>query len=200
MRHHRWPSRLSVVLGAAGAVIIVVVVAATILSARHRNQTLTPPRPLAKTPGPGYLLFTDMDAGFEIEYPQHWTPTAQHPGVEFDDDAADPDYIVQVLLPTVAQDPNTDWVTYELEQLRTNTGATSFTQQDGIAGRVIGGQQWNGGAATLLVGENTIDVQVFATVYQGKPYVVNLAAANGSIVQAQSEYFDAMLNSFAFLS
>lgn len=157
-------------------------------------------RPTA-TPLPraGFTYYTDDTDGFQLQFPAHWEQIDQNPGVEFDDNAQNPVYILQVLLPT-NQGTNPDWVAAELDKLQQTTNVTDIVRAPGIVQAHFGNVVWSGGAALLKEGDSTIAVQVLATTYDGRTYVVNELVANGDIADAENRYFDAMLNSFAFLS
>ncbi len=149
---------------------------------------------------PQYNWYVDAESAFQMQYPQSWEYNQQQPGVEFDDNTQDPNYIVQVLLPNVGQVTTNDWVAYELDKLRQTTNASSMSLANGRQQRQIGGDLWESGAATLVTGEETLQVQVYATVHAGTVFLINLIVANTHLATAPPQYFEVMLDSFAFLS
>lgn len=149
-------------------------------------------------PQPGYAYYTDHASGFQIQYPHSWQSIPQNPGVEIDDSAQNPAYVMQVLLPAETQDATTDWVAYELNNLRQTSGTTAFKRLDGTLQLQAGGLTWTGAAATLQQGTTTINVQVYSTVHLDRTYVINLLAANAPIETARARYFNTMLNTLAF--
>jgi hypothetical protein len=113
-----------------------------------------------------------------------------------------------VALPSLSalSDPNSDpaqastWVSYEL-----NTFAQKYPQNfillnSGSQTREIGGFTWQSGAGLITNNSSGIHLQVYATVYQGKPYLINLLCAQDRFSAGSLEYFDPMLSSFVFLN
>ncbi len=175
------------------------------------TATLTPSPTVYPTPTPmlGFQVYIPKDhaEGFLIQYPTTWTASSNYPGVEFDDDKVNPTHEVQVLLPGdatavgVAGDPNdaSVWVNYELNKLAEKWGA-SFSQVSGPAPAVqINNVTWQSGQAMLSENQTHIRVQVYATVHDGKVYIVNQLAGNDTFYDSVSRYFMPMLRSFTFL-
>lgn len=194
-------------VGALAGTVVALVLATLLIihpwqraNAGHPATMTTASQTPFPTPLPGFALYVEANSGFQLQYPQQWDNIAQNPGIEFDDNAQNPVYIVQVLVPTDSQDANIDWVTYELERLNETTNATNFQRQADVPQRTISGELWNGGEANLTVGADSITVQVYATIHQGKPYLINLIADSDVMLTAQAEYFNTMLDSFTFLS
>lgn len=175
------------------------------------TATLTPPPTVYPTPTPmlGFQVYVPKDRGegFLIQYPTTWTANSNYPGVEFDDDKINPTHEVQVLLPGdatavgVSGDPNdaSVWVNYELNKLAEKWG-TSFSQVSGPAPAVqINNVTWQSGQAMLSENQTHIRVQVYATVHDGKVYIINQLAGNDTFYDSVSRYFMPMLRSFTFL-
>ncbi len=202
LRRHRWSSALAVLLGGAAVVLL----ASGVLLAMH-DQTgaqIVKPTP-TPTPGlatptlvPGFVYYTDPVSGFQAQYPTSWQSIPQNPGVEFDDSQT-PTYILQILLPTDGLDVTRDWVAYEMGVLRQSYGTGNFQQAPGTITASIGGALWTGGAATIKQGQINFAVKVLTTVHDGHVFVINMYAANVSMADAESRYFDTILNSFIFL-
>lgn len=201
---YRWTEAL------IGVVTLVIAgMLATSLSLAHEHSTVNAPSiPTATVPlptvtplpQPGFVYYTDSAVGFQLQYPHGWQSIPQNPGVEIDDSAQNPAFILQVLLPTENQDGTTDWVAFELNNLRQNTGTTGFKRLEGTLHLQAGGMTWTGAAATLQQGTTTINVQVYSTVRQGRAFVINLLAANAPIETARTRYFNAMLSTLTFAS
>ncbi len=162
--------------------------------------TPTPLLTPTPSPKPGFSYYTEAVSNFQVQYPSGWVVVPQNPGVEVDDSPQTPTYIQQELMPTENLDLQTNWVQYEFNNLRQTSGTSNFQQIGGISQMVIGGEQWNSGLATLLQGTNTITVRVFATVHHDRAYIINLLAANVDMTTAQTQYFNDILNTFAFLT
>lgn len=175
------------------------------------TATLTPSPTIYPTPTPmiGFQVYVPRDRaeGFLIQYPATWIANSNYPGVEFDDDKINPTHEVQVLLPGdatavgVSGDPNdaSVWVNYELNKLAEKWG-TSFSQVSGPAPAVqINDVTWQSGQAMLSENQTHIRVQVYATVHDGKVFIINQLASNDTFYDSVSRYFMPMLHSFTFL-
>ena len=71
-----------------------------------------------------------------------------------------------------------------------------------MVGRVptttIGGANWSYGIATYQLNSATERVEVFATVYQHKAYIIELQAPDAQFDTLNTSYFEPMLNRFQF--
>jgi hypothetical protein len=169
------------------------------------TPTVTPiPSP---TPMLGFQVYVDRADGFLIQYPTTWVYSLVSPGVQFDDDANNIAYEVQVLVPgdatsvgpSTTPDDASVWVTYEMSTLSKQFQG-SFQQVPGPApAATIGKQLWQSGVALITVGQTRIRVQVYATVYLGKPYLINLLAVDDRFDAGTIQFFTPMLQSFEFL-
>lgn len=171
------------------------------------RPTVTPTPPDGITPMPGFAVYKDQVQGFIIQYPYTWTYTPANPGIEFDDDSNSPGYIVQVLVPGDAtsagngaqQNDAAAWVSYELGNL-SKQWQGNFEQVPGPSPDVrIGGVVWQTGMALLGSSTSRARVQVYATVYHGKPYIINVLTAENEFTFGSHAYFEPMLRSFVFL-
>jgi hypothetical protein len=63
----------------------------------------------------------------------------------------------------------------------------------------IGGEAWQTGGLLVTGSDPSICVQVYATVYNGKPYIITLSAYNDRFIAGNIEFFTPMLKSFQFL-
>lgn len=117
------------------------------------------------------------------------------------------------------------WVNYELSHLRTIYPNNFISVSDGETTREIGGVTWSGGAGVItnVTGQSAtptagatatpsvtptatpnisrgsgIRVQVFATVYNNQPYIIDLVSVADRFPAGRLEFFDPMLNSFRF--
>jgi hypothetical protein len=183
------------------------------------TQAPTPTPTLTATPGlalmPGFAVYQDPASGYALQYPEVWPKPSTDPnlGVQFSDssnlDSAR--YVVQVNEPdpltsgvATGPDPNTaaaNWVNFELTNFQQTEEAHgfTFTREPGpIPSVLIGGQQWQAGAAVISGQNLTLQVHVYATIHTGKPYVINLLAAASVFATGQQTYFAPMLNSFQF--
>ncbi|HEX8996904.1 MAG TPA: PsbP-related protein [Ktedonobacterales bacterium] len=154
----------------------------------------------------GFQLYNDRADGFTIQYPDGWIASPLNPGMQFADDSNETGYAVQVALPgsstlaTPPQDVNNPsaWVEYELSYLQSKYPQNFVRLSDGQTTRTIGGVQWQGGAGLITNNSSGIRVQVFATVYHGRPYLINLLSVSDRFSAGMIEFFNPMLNNFAF--
>ncbi|HZC08072.1 MAG TPA: PsbP-related protein [Ktedonobacterales bacterium] len=156
----------------------------------------------------GFQLFTDRSDGFTIQYPNGWIASPLNPGMQFADDSNETGYAMQVALPSASTLPNPPknvsdpaaWVDYELSYLQSKYPQNFERLSDGQSTRVIGGITWRGGVGLITNNSSGIRVQVFATVYHGQPYIINLLAVSDRFSAGVIEFFNPMLNNFAFTS
>jgi hypothetical protein len=181
--------------------------------AKHPTAT---PRPAATatatvfpspTPMLGFQVYLDRSEGFVVQYPLTWIRQSNNPEVAFLDDTNNPRYQVQLDLPGDATsiglqgDPNNPavWVNYAMNQLSSQFG-DGFQQLPGpTPAAVIGGEQWQSSVALLSISGVNVRVQVYATVHDGKPYILSLEAADERFDAGRQLYFGPMLGSFQFL-
>jgi len=64
---------------------------------------------------------------------------------------------------------------------------------------VIGGELWETGGLLVTTSDPPICVQVYATVYHDKPYIITLSAYDDRFTAGNIEFFTPMLKSFQFL-
>lgn len=163
------------------------------------------PSPTAQT---GFLVYTDKSDGFVMQYPQTWlVDSSAAPVIQFSDDSNETGYVAQVAVPSSSalSDASGDpaeaatWVTYELNIFAQKYPQNFILLNSGVTTREIGGVTWQSGAGLVTNNSSGIQVQVYATVYQGKPYLINLLSARDRFSAGSLEFFDPMLASFAFL-
>ena len=172
-----------------------------------RAPTATPSPFPTPTAVAGFKVYSDRGERFYVQYPLSWEAKQTNPGIQFDDDPNVPNFIVQVLQPGDAttagptSDPNDPrvWVRYELNRLA-SIYQSSFSELPGPAPAVrFGGALWQSGVARLSDNNTNIRVQIYATVYDGTPYIINLLATEDRFADGVRAYFDPMLQSFTFL-
>ena len=177
----------------------------------HPTVTLAPTATASPFPTPtaamGFKVYFDRGERFYVQYPLSWEAKQTNPGIQFDDDPSVPNFIVQVLQPgdATTAGPTTDpndpsvWVTYEMNRLA-SIYQSSFSRLTGPTPAAhFGGALWQSGVARLTDNTTNIRVQIFATVYDGTPYIINLLATEDRFANGVRAYFDPMLQSFTFL-
>ena len=154
----------------------------------------------------GFQLFNDRADGFTIQYPDGWIASPLNPGMQFADDSNETGYAMQVALPIASSldNPPQDganpsaWVEYELSYLQSKYPQNFVRLSDGETSRTIGGVVWQGGAGLITNNSAGIRVQVFAAVYNGRPYIINLLSVSDRFTAGEIEFFNPMLNNFVF--
>jgi hypothetical protein len=157
---------------------------------------------------PGFAIYADPKSTFTLQYPATWTASPKDSGVEFyTSDAQETEYVVDVLPEAGAStggatnDPTEalQWVNMALQGVQQQESVQNFLRVTGpLPAVTIGGQTWQSGAAVFDVLQLHSRVQVYATIYQGKPYVITLLAPDASFVAGDHLYFKTMLTTFQF--
>jgi hypothetical protein len=182
-----------------------------------KPQPTTTPNP-SPTLIPGFQQTVDTADGFSIQVPQNWSCAQTNPGIECRDNAEAPNYKAQVQLPgdwTVpGGQPNADdaspWVNYALNAFSETPGQV-FERAPGPTSVVtIGTIRWQtsgglisvdasaGGGTPATTSPVHIRVQVYATIHNGKPYLIALYATDDQFTAATERYYLPMLRSFQF--
>lgn len=189
------------------------VVQATATPTPQPSPTATPtpsPTPtIAVTPTPApdpNFLWCDTTCtqkGFLIEVYQGWgtQATSSDQGVQFT--SSDQSTYAAVKLPANSTS-TTDLINNDLQEIATQNSATptaplSACQTD----QPIGGESWTCETTTLQPGaqdQQPIQAVIYATVYQGKAYVIELVAQQAAFANNQQMYFTPMLTSFKFVA
>lgn len=219
----RYSRRISL-MAAAGVLLLVVILLTLFADAGHAStRTVHTPHPTPIRPTPtataipsptpmlGFQIYTDHSDEFLIQYPHDWVNAPANPGIEFTDDVNNPAYIVQILMPgdatsaglTSQRDDASVWVDYELNNLE-KLYQGNYQQVPGPApSATIGNVVWQSGVALFTSGTGAnqarVRVQVYATVYNGRPYIINLLAADDRFSAGTIQFFTPMLQSFKFL-
>src|SRR5262249_6259303 len=152
--------------------------------------TVTPAPTATPVPIDGFQFYHDPANHYTIQYPLNWEVSSDNTsqGIEFCDDCTNPGYIVQVNTPSnlgdVGPPPNqnsaADGVTYALNGLASHLQSGTLTPAGTQAPIVIGGVVWQSGGAVVsdTNGGTRFRVQVYATVYEGKPYILVLSTTD----------------------
>lgn len=179
------------------------------------TATPAPTATLAPTPTPvpidGFQFYRDPANHYIVQYPLGWVVSSDNAsqGIEFCDDCNNPGYIVQVNTPSnlgdvgppANQNTAAGWVTYALNglssRLQTGTLNTLGPQQP----ITIGGVVWQSGGGLVTDGSGTVRfrVQVYATVYEDKPYILVLSTTDDRFTAGTIQFFGPMLQSFEFV-
>lgn len=134
---------------------------------------------------------------FHIQYPATWTCILQYPGVELDDVVQEPSTIVQIVLPSGDNTP-AQWVSNEFDQIKEQSGGSGFSAAAQPLQRSMSGETWIGNAAQLSLNDETIYVQVYATIHNQQAFVITLFSTGSPIDVTQQSVLGMILNSFQF--
>ena len=209
-----------------GSVVVVLLLMILIIadvahptSAERLAHQHTPTATIAPTPTmtanptpttqPGFQIFVDTGDGFLVQYPVGWTRQLNNSEALFSDDAVDTTFQMQVLLPSSlanASPPGnrnnpTSWVNFAMQSYA--LGFAGRFQQDAgpFPAATFSGTTWQTGRGLISdqMSQVSIQIQVYATVYQGKPYIISFYAAADAFNVADMVYFKPMRESFEFL-
>ncbi len=159
----------------------------------------TPTTPPTPTPDPGFA-FCDQTCttnGFSVEYPSKWQQgtTNDGTGVQFTNPAVQDQYaafkVAGSTSATANQLVNTD--------LQNNFASKSgYSPPTSSQSTTIGGVTWVYSTATYDLSGQTERIQVYATVRQGKSYIIELEAADSVFDTVNTKSFETTLGSFQF--
>jgi len=161
------------------------------------TATLTP----APDPGFAWCDVTCTSNGFSVEYPGTWQqkPTSDSTGTQFTN-PSQPDEFAAFKTPGV--------ITATADQLVSSDLKNNFSSQPGYitptptsttsSNTTIGGENWSYQTAYYQLNSQTERIEVYATVHQGKAYIIELQAPDAQFNSANTQYFEAMLGRFQF--
>ncbi len=217
-RRRRWFSRPPhLPVTAAGAAVLIILTLVLIFADGGRTTasdaritptaTATATATHSPTAAPGFLVYMDSSDGFLIQYPHAWTYSVNRPGIQFVDDTSNLGFVVDVIVlsdtSTAPQGTNpldgSVWVNHVMRDYASQF-QDQFQQLPGpISDAHFGGAAWQSGVALLGNGSSRVRVQVYATVHDGRPFVLAILAADDIFTFGSSQYFQPMLASFRFL-
>jgi hypothetical protein len=165
------------------------------------TPTPVPSPTLAPTPAPDanfvWCGATCTSNGFIVEYPIGWNQgqTVDKTGVQFLNPAQSDQYAA-FKTPGPTTSNASDLVTNDLQ--------TNFASQPGyvapttMQSATIGGVNWTYAIAHYTLNNQTEQVRVYATPYQGKAYIIEVQATDGQFDSANTQYFNTMTSKFQF--
>jgi hypothetical protein len=187
-------------------------------AATHPTPTATPAPTATEaptaTPAPidGFQFYRDPASHYIIQYPLGWVVSSDNTsqGIEFCDDCTNPGYIVQVDTPSnlgdvgppANQNSAAGWVTYALNGLASRLQSGTLTPLGEQQPITIGGVVWQSGSGLVTDsnGGARFRVQVYATVHDGKPYILVLSTTDDRFTAGTIQFFGPMLQSFEFVT
>ncbi|MBA2285023.1 MAG: zinc-ribbon domain-containing protein [Ktedonobacteraceae bacterium] len=226
-RHNSMPLIIASVFLAIALVIAVVI--GTLYFARGQNQTaVTPPSPtvaptatLAPTPSPttqptpsptqipsptvaptpapnpgfAWCDQTCTNNGFSMQYPAGWVRGTNAGGtlVHFTH-PTDPETLANFKTPGPATQTADQLVNGDIQALNPHP-----TDMSPNTTTTIGGTTWTSAIAHYQPGTQVDRIQVYATVYQGKAYIIELQAPETTFNDMNNQFFVTMLGTFQFV-
>jgi hypothetical protein len=162
------------------------------------SPTLTP----TPAPDPGFT-FCDASCttnGYSVEYPSIWRQgtTSDNTGVEFKSPRAPDEYAAFKATASTGSDKASDLVNNDLQN--NFSSQPDFAAPGSLQSTTIGGVTWVYSVATYTLNSQTERIEVYATVRQGKDYIIELQAPDDQFDQINSRYFVTMLGNFEFQS
>ena len=138
--------------------------------------------------------------GFAVQYPQGWNgqQTTDTTGTEFLNPSA-PDEYAAFKAPGTTSDTADTLVANDLQN--NFSKKPGYTQPTSTQTTTIGGVTWVYQTATFTNQANNQpeQVNVYATVYQGKGYIIELEASVAQFSAVNTQYFTTIIGSFEFV-
>lgn len=163
------------------------------------SPTVAPTATPAPDPNFSWCGTQCTQSGYQIEYPNGWTPgSAQNaPGTQFSTTSAVDTVYAAVKTPSTTATSASDLLSADIA---TFSGQTNFQGPQSILSTTIGGENWSYSTITYQLSGHTEQVNVYATIHQNKGYVIELQASQDQFSTINTQYFRPMLASFQFVT
>ncbi len=165
------------------------------------TPTPIPSPTVAPTPAPdanfSWCTSACTTNGFIVEFPNGWNQgqTSDKTGVQFLNPSS-PDAYAAFKTPGATTSTANALITNDLTNFTSQPGYAAPTTTDN---QTIGGTNWTFAIAHYTLNSQVERIEVFATVYQGKAYIIELQAAESQFDSTYyPTYFQKMINSFQF--
>jgi hypothetical protein len=164
------------------------------------SPTPSPTLPPTPTPDAGFTLcdVTCTSNGFSVEYPSTWSqnPTTDATGTQFTNPSQSGEFAAF----------KTPGMTNMYAGELVNNDLNNFSSQPGYkaptptisSNATIGGENWSYQIAYYQLNSQTVRIEVYATVHQGKAYIIELQALDSEFDTVNTQYFERMLVRFQF--
>ena len=161
-----------------------------------QSPTLTP----TPTPDAGFTLCdnTCTSNGFSVEYPGTWSqnPTSDSTGTQFTNPSQS-DEFAAFKTPGITSMNAGQLVNNDLNNFSSQPGYNAPTSSPS-SNATIGGENWSYQIAYYQLNSQTVRIEVYATVHQGKAYIIELQALDAKFETVNTQYFERMLVRFQF--
>lgn len=137
--------------------------------------------------------------GYQIEFPNGWTQgaTQSGPGIQFTNPGNTDIIYAAVKTPSGGAPSASDLLTADIANFSSQPG---FQGPQSVLSKTIGGENWSYSILTYQLNSQTEQVNIYATIHQGKSYVIELQAAQAQFPSIDSQDFELMLTSFQFVT
>lgn len=166
------------------------------------SPTPTPLPTFTPTPTPdaGFTLCdtTCISNGFAVEYPNGWkqNTTADSTGTQFTNPAQS-DEFAAFKTPGTTTNNAGQLVNNDLGNYASQPGYNAPTPTPS-SNATIGGENWSYQIAYYQLNNQTARIEVYATVHQGKAYIIELQALDSEFDTVNTQYFERMLGRYQF--
>jgi hypothetical protein len=137
--------------------------------------------------------------GYQIEFPNGWVQGAAQsgPGIQFTNPGNADTIYAAVKTPSSGSSSASDLISADVANF---SGQTNFTGPQSVLSATIGGENWSYSIITYQLNSQTEQVNIYATIHQGKGYVVELQAAQAQFPSINTQFFGPMIASFQFVA
>ncbi len=160
------------------------------------SPTLTP----TSTSDTGFTLCNNIctSNGFSVEYPSSWSqsPTTDATGTQFTN-PSQADEFAAFKTPGMTTNNAGQLVNNDLSNFSSQSGYTEPTPTPS-SNATIGGENWSYQIAYYQLNGQTTRIEVYATVHQGKAYIIELQAIDSNFDMVNAQYFERMLARYQF--
>jgi hypothetical protein len=160
----------------------------------------TPTAVSTPTPDPGFIWCDAVctNNGFLVEYPQNWQqgPAMNAPGIQVTNPAQS-DVYAAFKAPGPSTDTASNIVANDLQTNYASEPGYTVTQPNPTT-TTISGETWATSVANYQLNGQLERVTVYATVHQGKAYIIELEAPDSQFDIMNNQYFELMIGKFQF--
>ena len=170
------------------------------------SPSLTPSPTVSPTPsvtpitGYSFCGTTCTANGFQVEYPATWSETTPDSMiVKFDNPMPTDVYAIFKAQGATSNTVDTLISSDLTSNYASNPGYIGPTPNSSM-NMTFGGASWTYETATYTLNNATEQIQVYATVYKGNAYIIELQASAAQFTMTYNQYFMSMLTNFQFLT
>jgi hypothetical protein len=155
----------------------------------------------APTPDVGFSLCDNIctSNGFSVEYPNTWSqnPTADSTGTQFTNPTQSDEFAAFKTPGVIPNMTAGQLVNNDLNNFASQPGYNEPTPTSS-PNATIGGENWSFQIAYYQLNSQTVRIEIYATIYQSKSYIIELQALDSNFETVNTQYFERMLGRFQF--